>query len=69
MTSVMSTPSFSLDYLEAVRDVQYQIGVSCPLLHPSDTTRLHIVSKVAAFSFLVWDFLLTFQQETEYIWR
>ena len=30
----MSTPTFSLAYLEAVRDIRYQMGMSCPYYIP-----------------------------------
>ncbi|KAF8130277.1 hypothetical protein EV363DRAFT_244809 [Boletus edulis] len=49
MTSITSTPTFSLAYLEAMRSVQYQL--------------------VAGTSFLVWDIIVTFPGEREYIWR
>ena len=67
MTSVTGTPTFSLPYLEAVHDVQHQIGVSCPYKF---TMSLHTFTlpKVAALSVLVWDLLLTLEEEVEYVW-
>ncbi|KAH0826346.1 hypothetical protein J3R83DRAFT_5301, partial [Lanmaoa asiatica] len=64
MTPVTSAPTFSLAYLEAVHDVQYQLGMSCPLRDHTLT-----VTKVAALTLLVWDCLLTLGEEIEYVWR